>query len=322
MIVGYHASHEQFPPERLVHLVQQAEGAGFHWALCSDHLSPFLPEQGHSGFAWSWLGAAMQATRIPFGTVSAPGWRYHPAVLAQAAATLERMFPDRFFLALGSGEALNEHVTGEAWPDKPARNERLRECQDAMRRLLAGGTVDQEGHVPVREARLWSLPERPPPLMAAAMSPETAAFAASWGEGLITVNQPAGRLQKIVRAYRDHGGHGPLVLQVQLSWNEDEAKALQVAHRQWRFSALDPETMESLRTPDEIVEATRDVDPEDLRDPVVVLDDLGRLEEPVEAWRRMGFERVALHHVGPDQQEFIDAVGKRLLPRLEAPAHA
>jgi coenzyme F420-dependent glucose-6-phosphate dehydrogenase len=124
-VVGYHASHEQVAPSALLAAVQDAEAAGFSRAMCSDHFSPWSRRQGESGFAWSWLGAALQATRLPFGVVTAPGQRYHPAVTAQAAATLAELFPDRFWMALGTGEFSNEHITGARWPNKAERNARL-----------------------------------------------------------------------------------------------------------------------------------------------------------------------------------------------------
>src|SRR5688572_20253129 len=125
MQIGFHASHEQFPPSELMTLVRRAEEAGFQCAMCSDHFAPFSVAQGQSGFAWAWLGGALATTKLSFGTVSAPGYRYHPAVLAQAAATLSEMFPQRFWLALGSGEYLNERITGEPWPPMSVRRERL-----------------------------------------------------------------------------------------------------------------------------------------------------------------------------------------------------
>ncbi|HEX6419188.1 MAG TPA: LLM class flavin-dependent oxidoreductase, partial [Acidimicrobiales bacterium] len=124
-MIGYHASHEQHPPSRLVADARHAEAAGFGAISSSDHFSPWSERQGESGFAWSWLGAAMQLTQVPFGVVNAPGQRYHPAIIAQAIATLGEMFPGRLWVAMGSGEASNEHITGERWPDKPTRNARL-----------------------------------------------------------------------------------------------------------------------------------------------------------------------------------------------------
>ena len=156
--IGLHASHEQIPPSRLLAAVRHAEAAGFDAAMCSDHFSPWSERQGESGFAWSWLGAALEATELSLGCVNAPGQRYHPAIIAQAAATLAEMYPGRFWVALGSGEASNEHITGERWPDKATRNARLRECVDVMRALFAGEVVDHDGLVTVDRARLWTLP--------------------------------------------------------------------------------------------------------------------------------------------------------------------
>jgi G6PDH family F420-dependent oxidoreductase len=170
-LIGYHASHEQLSPSELLGCVVAAESAGFQAAMCSDHFAPWSSRQGHSGFAWSWLGAALQATGLDFGVVNAPGQRYHPAIIAQAAATLSELFPGRFWLALGSGEASNEHITGGRWPPKAERRARLGEAVAVIRALLAGETVTHDGLVTVDQARLWTLPERPPRLIGAAVSP-------------------------------------------------------------------------------------------------------------------------------------------------------
>src|ERR1044072_5076195 len=146
-VVGFHCSHEQIPPSALIAAVQRAEEAGFDAAMASDHFSPWSERQGQSAFAWSWLGAAMQATGLPFGVVNAPGQRYHPAIIAQAIATLGAMYEGRFWVALGSGENSNEHVTGGEWLRKDLRNARLRECVDIIRALLAGQEVTHDGLV-------------------------------------------------------------------------------------------------------------------------------------------------------------------------------
>ena len=138
MKIGYHASHEQFPPSRLLDFVKRAEQAGFKAVLSSDHFHPWSNDQGESGFAWTWLGAAMLATNMEFGVVNAPGQRYHPALIAQAVATLEEMFPGRFWLCAGSGEAMNENITGENWPSKDIRNQRLKECVEVMKKMWTG----------------------------------------------------------------------------------------------------------------------------------------------------------------------------------------
>jgi G6PDH family F420-dependent oxidoreductase len=203
---GFHASHEQIPPSKLLQAVAEAEAAGFSRAMCSDHFSPWSERQGESGFAWAWLGAALQATALPFGVVNSPGQRYHPAVVAQAVATLEVMFPGRFWIALGTGEFSNEHITGDPWPDKRIRTARLAECVAVIRALLAGEIVDHDGLVRVDRARLWTLPSGPPPLIGAAVSPETAAWVATWADGLITIWQGREQTRRVLEAFRNNGG--------------------------------------------------------------------------------------------------------------------
>src|SRR5687767_5635029 len=185
-LIGLHCSHEQIPPSRLLAHVREAEAAGFGAAMSSDHFSPWSERQGESGFAWSFLGAALQATELPFGVVCAPGQRYHPAIVAQAATTLCEMFPGRLWVALGTGEASNEHITGERWPPKEARNRRLRECVDVIRALFAGETVSCDGLVRVDRARLYTLAPEPPPLIGPAVSVETAGWVGEWADGLVT----------------------------------------------------------------------------------------------------------------------------------------
>ncbi|MDQ0575732.1 TIGR03885 family FMN-dependent LLM class oxidoreductase [Agromyces albus] len=316
-IVGFHASHEQLAPARLLRAVQLAEEAGFDAAMCSDHLAPWSVRQGESGFAWSWLGAALQATRLPIGVVTAPGQRYHPTLTAQAAATLESMFPGRFWAALGSGEALNEHVTGDPFPPKEERDERLLESVNAIRRLLAGEEVTADGLVQLDRARIWSLPEVPPPLLIAAVSPETAADGADWADGLITVDQPREALRAVIEAYRDAGGRGPTAVQVHLSWapTDDEARA--IAHDQWRSGLVPAPLAWELDTPEAFDERTADATPDEVAETVQVSADpgwhLARLLELVE----LGFDRIFLHHVGTEQDAFIHAFGERVLPGLK-----
>src|SRR5215210_7407012 len=224
--VGIHASHEQIAPSALLQAMRDAEAAGFQRAWSSDHFSPWSESQGESGFAWSWLGAVMQATAMPYGVVNAPGQRYHPAVIAQAAATLCEMFPGRLSVALGSGEFSNEHITGAPWPAKPVRKARLRECVDVIRALFAGEVVDHDGLVRVDRAKLWTLPEQPPPLLATAVSVETAGWAGEWADGLVTIQQPREHLERMLAAFREGGGERkPVAVQVHLSWAPTDEEA-------------------------------------------------------------------------------------------------
>src|ERR687894_384012 len=275
--VGFHASHEQIPPSALVQAVREAESAGFQRAWSSDHFSPWSERQGESGFAWAWLGAAMQVTSLPFGVVNAPGQRYHPAIVAQAAATLSELFPGRLSVALGSGEFSNEHITGAPWPDKRIRNARLRECVDGMRALFAGEVVDHDGLVRVDRARLWTLPERPPALIGAAVTPETARWCGEWADGLVTINQPPETLERVIEAFREGGGAGkPVRLQIHLSWAPTEEEALQIAHDQWRTNVFGPPLCWDLETVEQFDLAAEHVRPEDVRGSVLVSADLAR----------------------------------------------
>jgi coenzyme F420-dependent glucose-6-phosphate dehydrogenase len=321
--IGFHASHEQFAPSELLRLAQAAERAGFDCAMSSDHFRPWGAAQGQSGFAWSWLGAALQATRLPFGVISAPGYRYHPAILAQAAATLGEMFPGRLWLALGSGQRLNEDLTGVAWPDKAERNARLRECAGIIRALLGGETVTHRGRVTLVDGKLYSLPEEPPLLLGAAVTEATAEFVGGWADGLLTVSAKPDTLKRVVEAFRRGGGEGkPLFLQVGLNWAETEEEALRAAHEQWRTNVLGGEVNWELRSPQDFDTATRFVRPEDMRESVLVSSDLGRHAAWLAEYAELGFAELQLHQVGRNQQAFLEAFGAEVIPRLRAGAAA
>jgi probable non-F420 flavinoid oxidoreductase len=321
-VVGIHCSHEQIAPSALLTAVQDAEAAGFQAAMSSDHFSPWSERQGESGFAWSWLGAALHATSLPFGVVNAPGQRYHPAIVAQAAATLCEMFPGRLWVALGTGEASNEHITGAPWPDKATRNARLRECVDVMRALFAGETVSHDGLVTVDRARLWTLPDQPPPLVGPAISVETARWVGEWADGLATVNQPREKLERMIAAFRENGGEGKrMVLQVHLSYAKDEDEALAIAHEQWRTNVFSPPLCWDLATAEQFDQAAKHVRPEDLRATVLVSADPARHAAWLQELAGLGFDEINLHHVGRDLREFVDVFGEHVLPQLTgAPA--
>ena len=315
--IGYHASHEQFPPSELLALVQQAEQVGFDCAMSSDHFRPWGPAQGQSGFAWAWLGAALQATSLPFGVISAPGYRYHPAILAQAAATLCEMFPRRLWLSLGSGQRLNEDMTGVAWPEKGERNARLRECADIIRALLQGETVTHRGRVTVIEGKLYSLPATPPLLLGAAVTEETAEVLGSWADGLLTVSAKPEQVRKVVEAFRRGGGEGkPLFLQVGLNWAPTEGEALAGAYDQWRYNVLGGEVNWELRSPQDFETATRFVKPEAMTESLLISAELGQHLDWLAEFVEMGFEELQLHQVGRNQNAFIDAFGASILPQL------
>jgi probable non-F420 flavinoid oxidoreductase len=314
---GYHASHEQYPPSVLLDYVRAAEAAGFDGVMCADHFAPWLDENGHSGFAWSWLGAALHATSLTFGVVNAPGARYHPAVIAQAAATLMEMFPGRFWLAVGSGEALNEHITGDRWPPKPERNARLRECADVMRALWRGETVTHYGRVTVEEARLYTLPAEPPRLLGAAVSEQTAEWLGGWADGVITTGRPRHAMERFLAAFRRGGGEGkPVVVQHGLSWARREEDARRQAHEQWRFSTLGGDVLWALRTPAEFKAAAQFVTEADVANTLRVSASLERHAEWLREYAALGVDEVYCFNVGKNQREYIEAFGERVLPAL------
>jgi probable non-F420 flavinoid oxidoreductase len=318
-IVGYHASHEQHRPSRLIEYVRQAEDAGFTAASSSDHFTPWSRSQGQSGFAWAWLGAALANTRLPFGVVNAPGQRYHPAIIAQAIATLAEMYPDRLWVAMGSGEASNEHITGDRWPPKAQRNERLLECVDVVRSLLRGEEVSVDGHVRVDRARLWSLPDTMPTIIGAALSVETAGWCGGWADGMITVHQPLDRLRAMIGAFRDGGGAGkPVYLQVKVAWAADEADALTGAFDQWRTNVFDAPLMADLEQVEQFEIAATHVRPDDLRDHVLVSSDLGQHAAWLHEFLGAGVDALFIHQVPKPQEAFIDAFGAKVLPEVTA----
>lgn len=315
-VVGFHCSHEQLHPAALLTAVRDAESAGFTAAMCSDHFAPWSERQGQSAFAWSWLGAALQATELPFGTVNAPGQRYHPAIIAQAVATLSAMYPGRFWVALGSGEASNEHITGGGWPRKDLRDARLRECADIIRALLDGEEVSHDGLVTVDRARLWTRPEQPPRLVAAAVGPDTARRGAEWADGMATIYQPIERLREVVDAYREAGGRGGVAVQVHLSYAADEGEALRIAHEQWRTNVFSSPICWDLETPEAFDEAAKYVPREAMRDSVLVSAKPEWFVERLREVAALGVDEIYLHHVGQEQGEFIEVFGGQVLPNL------
>lgn len=315
VFVGYHASHEQVPPSRLLEAVIRAEQVGFDGAMCSDHLAPWGIKQGQSGYAWSWLGAALAATSFTLGVVTAPGQRYHPVISAQAIATLEEMFPGRFWAAMGSGEAVNEHVTGAAWPPKKRRNARLEQSVRVIRDLLAGREVSHAGEITVHRARVWSLPAAAPPLLGAAVTAETAAWLAGWANGLATVAQPPEVLDGVVRAYVGAGGRGPRVLQVHVSLEDTEDAALAVAREQWPHSAI-TQSLWDIEQPEDFDALAGEPTDEQLRNGALISDDADELAERIAGLVSLGFDRVYVHGISTDQSAFLDRAEADLLPAL------
>ncbi|AKB78307.1 5,10-methylenetetrahydromethanopterin reductase [Methanosarcina horonobensis HB-1 = JCM 15518] len=319
---SYHVSHEQFRPGELLNWVQLAEKAGFTGALSSDHFKPWSSkqaEQGGNGFAWSWLGAAMQATSLEFGVVNAPGQRYHPAIIAQAAATLAEMFPGRFWMALGSGQALNERITGDLYPSKFERNERLQECVEVIRSLFAGDTVTYYGtHITVEEAKLYVQPGVTPKIIGAALTPETAKWIGGWADGMVTVSQPYEKLRKMVDAFHAGGGEGkPMYLQVHLSYSNTDEKARQGAYEQWKNNTIESIVEEEIYTPEQFDAAAKYIRPDDLDEHIRISSEPENHIEWIQKDIELGFSNIILHNANLEQERFIEDFGEKVLPVIK-----
>jgi probable non-F420 flavinoid oxidoreductase len=315
---GYHCSHEQFGPRDLLERVVEAEQAGFECATASDHFHPWSERQGQSGFVWSWLGAAMERTRLPFCTVSAPGYRYHPAILAQAGATLSAMYPDRLWMALGTGQRLNEAITGVAWPQKQERQALLKECVEVMRALWAGETVTHLGRIIVQEARLYTLPERPPLAIGAATTEGTARWLGAWADGLITLaGGPPEQTRRVIEAFREGGGEGkPVIAQAKLAWGPDQAELRADAFHQWGTNLISGQAVWEIPTPKQFEEVTALLGPEDLDQTVRVSTDLHQHAAWLREYSGAGVDELILHNVASNQAAFIEAFGGHVLPQL------
>jgi coenzyme F420-dependent glucose-6-phosphate dehydrogenase len=316
-LIGYHNSHEQFSPADLLRWTQEAEQAGFTAAFSSDHIAPWSDAQGESGFTWSWLGAAMARTSVPFGSFNAPGYRYHPAIVAQAIATLNIMFPDRLFVAFGSGEALNEHITGGHWPLKAERNERLKVNAEIIRALLAGETVTDDRFVTVHEAKIWSLPERMPTLFGGALSEETARHIGTWADGMITVNADPDKMKGLIAAFREVAGDdAPVYIQSHISFADSDELARANAFDQWRANVLAGDLGADLWSVRHFDAAAAHVRPEDLDASVRISSDLGQHREWIHQDLELGVQGIFLHNVGRNQDQFIEAFGTKVLPEF------
>lgn len=315
--IGYHASHEQFAPSDLLEYVELADELGFDHALASDHFHPWSERQGESGFVWSWLGSALEATDLTFGTVNAPGYRYHPAIIAQAAATLREIYPERFWLAVGSGQLLNEGITGTDWPVKRERNARLEECADVMRRLWDGEEVTHHGRIGVEQAQLYSRPATAPPLIGAALSEETAAWLAEWADGMITIATPDHEADAArVEAFRERAPDRPVYLKAQHAYDDTDDAALEGAYEQWHTNCVPGTVTQELRTPEQYDELSETVDEEQVEENVRVSADLADHREWLETDLDLGVDRVFVHNVTTNQEAFLEAFADEVLTDL------
>ena len=314
---GYWLSAEEHLPLDLVRHTQRAEEMGFEFAMISDHFHPWIEAQGEAPFVWSVIGGIAATTeRIRLGTgVTCPMIRTHPAIVAQAAATSGAMMPGRFFLGLGSGENLNEHVTGARWPAPDERLEMFEESIEVIRLLWEGGEQTHRGkHYTVDHAEIYTLPEEPVPIAIAAAKPNAAELAGRLGDALVNVAPDA----EIVQIYREAGGTGPIYGQVRICWAEDEAEAKETAFRLWRHSGLGGTLNQELPRPSDFDAAAESVTVEMATEGTPCGPDPEPVVELVREWEGAGFDHIAIHQIGPDQEGFFRFWEQELRPRLTA----
>ena len=314
--LGYAMSSEEHRPNDLVRHARQAEEAGFTFALISDHYHPWVERQGQSPFVWGVIGGIAQATeRLRLGTgVTCPTIRIHPAIIAQAAATAASMMPGRFFLGVGTGENLNEHILGDRWPAHDLRLEMLEEAIAVIRQLWQGGTQTFRGRFyTVENARVYTLPEEPTPIMVAASGPKAAEAAGRLGDGFIGTSPQA----ELLQTFDGAGGAGkPRYGQLTVCWAPDEATARRTAHEWWPNAGLQGELSQDLPTPAHFQQASQLVTEEMIAESIVCGPDPQRHIEQIQQYFDAGYDHVYVHQVGPDQEGFFDFYAREIVPRF------
>jgi G6PDH family F420-dependent oxidoreductase len=317
MQVGYKLTSEAFDPQELIRQAVLAEQAGFDFVEMSDHYHPWLEEQGHSAFTWSVLPViAAKTERLGLATgVTCPSVRYHPAIIAQAAATMAIISEGRFTLGAGAGERLNEHVVGLGFPAVQARHEMFREALEIIRLLWQGGYRSYEGkHLQLEDARVFDLPEEPPVIAVAASGPESAAIAADLGDGLFAV-EPDGEL---VDTWQQRGGSGPAYAEIPLAWAPDEDTAAQAVLGTNRFALTGWKVMSELPNPVNFAAASATVTADELKSVFACGPDVGRHLEVAQQFVDAGFDHLVTLNAGPDQDGFMDFFARDLAKPLRS----
>ena len=328
LTIGYAAMLEQFHPTEVIELSVHAEAHGFSGVMAADHFQPWVPAQGQSAFVWNVLSVLGERTTGDLGPgVTAPTFRWHPAMVAQASATLAAMYPGRHWLGLGSGEALNEHVVGGYWPEAPERINRMFEAIEIISKLftasLAGKDTKYSGqYFTLESTRLWTMPEVAPEILVATAGPVTAKRAGKHADGLITVGAPlekiSGLFDRFDAGAREAGKDPstmPKVLQVHMSWAETDEEAMANALTEWpnggmKFPKAD------IRSPHDFEQMARLVRPEDFEGRMVISADPDAHRAAIQRYVDLGFDRIYLHNVGRNQREWIEVFGREVLPKL------
>jgi coenzyme F420-dependent glucose-6-phosphate dehydrogenase len=323
--IGYAAMCEQFHPTDLLDWCQQAEAAGFSAGFqVSEHFHPWTPQQGQSAFAWALMGALGQRTSLPFGAaVTCPGFRYHPAVIAHAAATLGAMYPGRVWLGLGAGEALNEHVVTSEWPEIGIRSAMMFEAVEVIKKLFSGELVKHDGeHFFMESARLYTRPDQPVPIYIASAGPLNCRRAGRYADGLITVGAADdkikmlwGKFEEGARAEGRDPEQMPKQLQIHISWAESHDEAERNAVEEWPNGGM-AFPKQDIKNPEDFANMAKLVRPEHFTNRVLISADLDAHAAHIQNYVDMGFDEIYLHNVGRNQAEFIRIFGERVLPQL------
>ena len=314
--LGYALSSEEHPPSDLVRFAQIAEETGFSFALISDHFHPWISKQGQSPFVWSVIGAIAATTKtLRLGTgVTCPTMRIHPAIVAQAAATAASMMPGRFFLGLGTGENLNEHIVGNKWPSLVVRQEMLEEAVKVMRELWKGGNKSHRGrYFTVENARLFTLPEEAPPIYIAAGGRKMAELAERIGDGLIT----AGDEGPVIKQYNAAGGRKkPKYSQITVCWAKTEKESRRIAHEWWPISAFAWPLLSELPLPQYFEEAAKSISEDTIAESVLCSPDPEQHIKKIQETAKAGADHVYVHQVGKDQEGFFEFYEREVLPKF------
>jgi coenzyme F420-dependent glucose-6-phosphate dehydrogenase len=314
--IGYTLSCEEFGPRELVSFARRAEETGFQFALVSDHFHPWTDRQGHSPFVWTVIGGVAQVTeRLRVGTgVTCPLIRIHPALVAQAAATCAAAMPGRFFLGVGSGEALNEHITGERWPAIDERLDMLEEAVHVIRELWKGEQVTHRGpYYTVEQARIYTMPDEAPPIMVAAKGERATKMAGRIGDGLIGTAPD----HDMITMFEGAGGSGkPKYGQLHVCWAEDEERAKKTAYEWWPNTSIKGELSVEVPLPRHFMQAAEMLSPDDVAENVICGPDPERHLDSIREYAEAGFDHVYVHQVGPDQEGFFRFYEREVLPKI------
>lgn len=326
--IGLSLRLEHLHPRAAVDLAVRAESHGFSGVMAADHFQPWLPDGGHAPFVWSVLSAIGERTRGDLGPgVTTPSFRWHPAVVAQASATTGAMFPGRHWLGIGSGEAINEHVVAQYWPEAPERIDRMFEAVDLIRKLFAASLQKRDvrhagRYFSMESTRLWTMPDTAPEVLVAASGPVAAKRVGRSADGIITVGAPGDRVPQLLSRFADgarESGRDPAtmtkIVQLHVSWAPTEDEAMRQALERWPIGAM-PFRKSDIRSPYDFKQLARTVRPEDFAGHVHISSDLDAHREYIQAHLDLGFDRVYLHHVGADQSAWVEAFGASVLPRL------